>query len=88
MKIILRNTGFIVLLTVLSIVYIFNSHCAVRKLRKIVELEKRVEEAKSEYQEVKSDINFKCTESQLAKRLESKGLIRNDKPLILLESDS
>jgi len=85
-KIFLRNTGFIVLLTFLSVAYIFNSHCAVRKLRKIVQLEKRVEEAKFEFQAVKSDINFKCTESQLAKRLEPEGLIKNEESLILIDS--
>ncbi len=87
MKSILKNTGFIMLLTALSVTYIYNRHCADRKLRKIAKLKKHVEDAKSEYQKVKSDINFRCTESQLAKILEEKGLKRNIKTPIQLEAD-
>lgn len=88
MRVILKHTGFILLLTMLSVMYIFNTHRAERKLRKIASLTKSVEDAKSEYQEVKSDINYKCTESQLAKMLEKEGLIRNEEAPILIESDS
>ena len=88
MKVILKHTGFIILLALLSVVYIFNTHRAERKLRNIASLNKTVEEAKSEYQEVKSDINFKCTETELAKMLETKGLYKNEESPILLESES
>ncbi len=88
MKIILKNTGFIILLTLLSVVYIFNTHTAERKLRSISALGKEVEDAKSQYQEVKSDINFQCTESQLAKLLERDGLKKNDKAPVLIDSES
>lgn len=88
MKIILKHTGFIILLTVLSVLYIFNTHRAERKLRSIDTLVKGVEDAKSQYQEVKSDINFKCTETQLAKLLEVNGLRKNDKAPVLIDSES
>lgn len=87
MKIVLRNIGFILLIAMLSLIYIFNRNKAERKLRKIVLLEKGVEDAKSMYQEVKSDINYKCTETQLAKLLEKEGLRKNEKAPVLIESE-
>jgi len=88
MRIFLKHTAYILLLTVLSVLYIFNTHRAERKLRNINSLTKSVEDSKSEYQEVKSDINYKCTETQLAKLLEKQGLKKNDKAPILIESES
>jgi len=87
MKIVLRNIGFILLLAVLMLVYIFNANRAEGKLRKIAKLTKGVEDAKSQYQEVKSDINYKCTETQLAKLLESNGLEKNSKAPVLIVSE-
>lgn len=87
MKAILKNTGFILLITLLGIVYIFNTHNAEGKLREIASLKKEVEDAKSKYQEVKSDINFKSTETELAKLLEEKGLKKNLKAPILIVSE-
>lgn len=78
MKIFLRHTGFIVLVTMLSVLYIYNTHVAERKLRNISKMQDRVEDVKARYQAVKSDINFKCTESQLAKVLTEKGLQKNE----------
>lgn len=79
--------GFIVLLTLLGVLYIANAHHGERKQRKINELRKEVEDAKSEYQAVKSDILYKSTESQLAKTLESKGLKKNSDVPILIDSN-
>ena len=78
MQLFIRHTAFIVLLTVLSVVYIYNTHVAERKLRSISKLSDKVENVKSRYQAVKSDINFQCTESQLAKVLTEKGLQKNE----------
>jgi len=85
MNLILKHTGFILLLSLLGIVYIHNTHRAEGKLRKIAKLKKEVSDAKSRFQEVKSDINFKSTESQLAKQLEESGLKKNDEAPILIE---
>lgn len=87
MRFFLKHTGFIVLLTLLSVLYIYNTHCAERKLRKIAVLKKSVEDSKSHFQEVKSDINYRCTESQLAKLLENKGLQKNEEAPILLKAE-
>jgi len=88
MKIILRNTGFIFLLTFLAVLYIYNTHSAEGKLRKITALEKDVADAKSQYQKVKSDINYRCTETQLAKVLNEKGLKKNTQSPMLIEGAS
>ncbi|MBT8190568.1 MAG: hypothetical protein HKO89_05675 [Saprospiraceae bacterium] len=87
MKNISKHLSFILLLALLCVIYIFNTHKAEKKLRKISHLKKEVEDAKSEYQEVKSDIIYKCTESQLAKSLENKGLKKNESPPIKIDSD-
>ncbi len=85
MKIVLRNIGFILLLAFLSLVYIYNSNKAQGKLIQAAKLEKAVEDAKSKYQDVKSDINYRCTETQLAKILEKDGLKKNDKAPVLIQ---
>lgn len=89
MKPILKHTGFIILLTLLGVVYIFNTHRAEGKLRDIAKLKREVADSKSKYQEVKSDINYKSTESQLAKRLEKSGLKKLEKtPMVIKTKQS
>ena len=89
MKLILKHTGFILLLTLLGVVYIFNTHRAEGKLRDIAKLKREVADSKSKYQEVKSDINYKSTESQLAKRLEKSGLKKLEKtPMVIATKQS
>jgi len=88
MKIILRNTGLIFLMTFLAVLYIYNTHSAEGKLRRINTLEKDVADAKSQYQKVKSDINYKCTETQLAKALVKQGLKKNIQSPMLIEGAS
>lgn len=87
MRIVTKYFGFILLLAVLGVVYIANTHQAERKMRKIEKLKKSVEDAKSQCQIVKSDMTFKCTESQLAKRLQSQGLRINSESPILINSE-
>jgi len=87
MRIATKYFGFILLLTLMGVVYIANTHQAERKMRKIEKLKKSVEDAKSKCQIVKSDMTFKCTESQLAKRLLSQGLKINAESPILINSE-
>jgi len=68
------------------VVYIANAHQAERKMRKIELLKKSVADAKSQCQLVKSDVTYKSTESQLAKKLKSQGLKKNDQPPIVISS--
>ena len=72
------------LLTLLALFYIANAHRGERKLRKISELKKEVEDAKSNFQEVKSDNTYTSTESQLIKKLGTQGFkLNTDSPILL-----
>jgi len=82
-----KQIGFIFLLLVLGVIYIANAHQAERKLRKINELKKSVQDAKFLYQEVKSENTFKGTESQLAQKLKSQGLNINSETLVVLNEE-
>ncbi len=82
-----KHIGFIFLVMVLGVVYISNAHKAERKLRKINELQKSVEDAKSLYQEVKSQNTYGGTESQLVEKLKSQGFTVNSQSLIVLKEE-
>lgn len=88
LKKISKNIGFILLLTLLGLIYIANAHKAERKLRKISKLKKEVNEAKANYQQVKSENTFNTTQSQLSKRLESEGLKINTQSPILIDPET
>ena len=58
------------------------------KLRKISKLKKEVNEAKANYQQVKSENTFNTTQSQLSKRLESEGLKINTQSPIVIDPET
>jgi hypothetical protein len=80
----LKNIPFIGFLALLGIVYIWNSHSAEKKLRKIEMLKKDVKESKWKYMQVKKDIMFEGTESRLAKKVSEQEIKKNeDSPIVL-----
>ena len=79
--------GFILLLTLLGLLYIANANRGERKLRKINKLRKEVNDAKANYQEVKSETTYNTTESQLIKKLEPQGLKMNTETPILIKPE-
>ena len=81
-----KHIGFILLLSLLAIIYIANTHRAERKLRKINKLQKSVDDAKSRYQKVKSDNTYNSTESQLADKLVDDGMRINSQSSIVINS--
>jgi len=87
MRNISKNMGFILLLTLLGLLYIANAHRGERKLRKINKLRKEVNDAKANYQEVKSETTYNTTESQLIKKLEPQGLKMNTETPILIKPE-
>lgn len=87
MRNISKNMGFILLLTLLGLLYISNAHRGERKLRKINKLRKEVNDAKANYQEVKSETTYNTTESQLIKKLEPQGLKMNTETPILIKPE-
>lgn len=86
MKNISKHVGFILLLTLLGLIYIANAHNGERKLRKISKLRKQVDSAKSDYQAIKSDNTYNTTESQLKKKLEEQGLNINEEAPIVIDA--
>ena len=54
--------------------YITNAHKAEKKMRAIQLIEKECEETHWEYMSVRSDIDFKGTQSEIAKRVSSAGI--------------
>jgi len=80
-----KNIGFILLLTLLGLIYIANAHKGERKLRKISTLKKEVKDAKANYQQVKSENTYNTTQSQLIKKLKSEGLKINSETPILID---
>lgn len=75
-------------MTLLGLVYIANAHRGERKLRKISKLKKEVEDAKANFQDVKSENTYNTTESQLIKKLETQGLkINTDSPILINPED-
>jgi len=87
MRNISKNMGFILLLTLLGLLYIANAHRGERKLRKINKLRKEVDDAKANFQEVKSETTYNTTESQLIKKLEPQGLKMNTETPILIKPE-
>lgn len=85
MKNISKHVGFILLLAALGLFYIANVHRGERKLRRIAKLKKEVENAKSDFQEIKSGNTYNTTESQLKKKLEAEGLKVNKEAPILID---
>lgn len=80
-----KHVGFILLLALLGLLYIANAHSGERKLRRIAKLKKEVDNAKSNFQEVKSGNTYSTTESELKKKLEAQGLKVNVEAPILIE---
>jgi hypothetical protein len=64
---IVKQVPFIIFLTALAIVYIYNGHYADKMLRKINKTSKEVKELKYEYIAVKSKVMFQSKQSELLK---------------------
>lgn len=77
---------FIIFLCVLVMLYIGNSHMAVKNIRKIGGLSKEVKELSWEYKSLKADLMFKSKPTEVAKRVDTLGikqLIEPPKKLIV-----
>lgn len=78
---------FVFFLAGLALIYIYNSHQAIKVVRKIDDLNKEIKEYRAEYISVKSDFMYKSKQSQVAKRLEGTGLKELTKPPVKLTYD-
>lgn len=65
---------FLIFLTVLCMLYIANSHMAVKNVRSIDKLNKEVKELSWEYKSLKADLMFKSKLTEVAKKVDSLGI--------------
>lgn len=65
---------YIIFLCVLVMLYIANSHMAIKNIRNIDKLSKEVKELGWEYKSLKADLMFKSKMTEVAKRVDTLGL--------------
>lgn len=65
---------YLIFLCVLGMVYIANSHMAVKNIRDIDRISKEVKELSWEYKSLKADLMFKSKMTEVAKKVDTLGL--------------
>jgi len=85
---IFMNLPFVCFLVFLGIFYIFNAHSVERKMRKIDDLKTEVSEVKSRYMDIKTEINYGSTQSQIQKRVADLQLKPVEKAPIKIKTQS
>ncbi|ALL04838.1 hypothetical protein AQ505_04655 [Pedobacter sp. PACM 27299] len=65
---------FLLFLSVLCMLYIANSHMAVKNIRNIDKLNKEVKELSWEYKSLKADLMFKSKLTEVAKKVDTLGI--------------
>ena len=65
---------FLIFLALLTMLYIANSHMAVKNIRDIDKLNKEVKELSWEYKSLKADLMFKSKLTEVAKKVDTLGL--------------
>lgn len=83
-----RMLPFVMFLGVIGMLYIANSHFAVRNIRKIDQLNKEVKELTWEYKSLKADLMFKSKMTEVAKKVDTIGLKELVEPPIKIVVES
>ena len=65
---------FLIFISVLCMLYIANSHMAVKNIRDIDKLNKEVKELSWEYKSLKADLMFKSKLTEVAKKVDTLGI--------------
>lgn len=80
---------FLVFISLLTMLYIGNSHMAVKNIRDIDKLSKEVKELSWEYKSLKADLMFKSKLTEVAKKVDTLGLKELIEPpkKIIISSD-
>jgi hypothetical protein len=81
---VVRNGGFLLFLTALAVVYIYNGHYADKISRDLNRTNKEVKELQYEYKTLKSEVMFRSKESELAKAVAPFGLKELTQPPFVL----
>lgn len=86
-ELIVRNIPFILFLSGLAVVYIYNGHLADKLVKKIGVSEKNIKELQYEYKTVQSEVIFRSKATELMKAVELMGLKQmHTKPVVLTDS--
>jgi hypothetical protein len=84
---IVKNIPFILFLSGLAIVYIYNGHYADKLIRKISKAERNVRELEYEYKTIKSDVIFRSKPTEMIKAMEPMGLKElNEPPQVIYDT--
>lgn len=75
-----RFVPYVLYFTVIGIFYIGNSHYADKTARKIVKLEREVEDLRADYTTLKADYMFASKQSEVAERVKKLGLEESSTP--------
>lgn len=80
---------FLIFLALLTMLYIANSHMAVKNIRDIDKLNKEVKELSWEYKSLKADLMFKSKLTEVAKKVDTLGIKELTEPpkKIIIGSD-
>ena len=65
---------FVIFLTILGLIYISNTYYAEKTIRETNKIRKELKELRFEYISTKSDLMFKCQQSQVASKLINRGI--------------
>lgn len=83
-KNIVKNIPFIMFLSAIAIIYIYNGHYADKLIRKISKTERNVKELEYEYKTIKSEVIFRSKPTEMMKAVAPMGLKELKEPPILL----
>jgi hypothetical protein len=84
---VVRNVGYLLFLTVLAVIYIYNGHFADKISRDLSRTDKELKELQYEYKMLKSEVMFRSKESELAKAVAPFGLMElSQPPFVLIDS--
>jgi Bacteriodetes cell division protein (FtsL-like) len=84
---VVRNFSFLLFLTALAVIYIYNGHYADKISRDLNKTNKELKELQYEYKTLKSEVMFRSKESELAKAVEPFGLKELTRPpFVIIDS--
>ncbi|MBK9256949.1 MAG: hypothetical protein IPM42_15815 [Saprospiraceae bacterium] len=81
------NLPFVCYLALLGVIYISNAHASEKALRKIETLKQEVKDIKWRYINLKQELMYSSTQSQIEKKVENSGLLPLTNPPVKIVAD-
>lgn len=86
---IVKNIPFILFLSLIAILYIYNGHFADKLIRKISAGERNLKELEYEYKTIKSEVIYRSKPTEMIKAVEPMGLKElKEPPVVLVDSSA